>query len=203
MILRFIVIIFLTSNTLFGQETFTVKYFGLTVHPAGDLTADLQPYKLDDRAVFVANFGGFVGFEKYFYEDIISGKTIGAIFTDCSGGFATVGHIGVRGTLYKSKKHRFYIGIGPTFLVRDSWTRFGDQYNSSGFFNVRETQQFGTVQWKFIPYGMELEYDYAFSLSDQLSVSFTPGIPLAAILSVGWKHWFNYKEFKQFKVYKP
>lgn len=200
---RLLFCLLLISTALYGQQTITVKYFGLTIHPAGDKTANIQPYKLDKNAVFVANFGGFIGYERYLHEDLVSAKTISAVFTDCSGGFAVVQHLGIRGTLMKLEKHRIYAGLGPTLLVRDSWTRFGDAYQSSGFFNLSNTKTFGDVQWKLIPYGFEFEYDYVFTDKNQLTVSFTPGVPLAAILSVGWKHWFNVKSYKQYKVYVP
>lgn len=187
----------------YAQSTFTLKYFGLTIHPAGDPTAHLQPYKLDDKARFVMNFGGFAGYEKFIYEDLVSVKVIQGLFTDCSAGFASVTHLGPRLNLLKLKKHKVYIGVGPTLIVRNSWTRFGESYTSSGYFNVAETQRFGDVQWKFIPYGLEFEYDYAITERDQFSVSFTPGVPLAMIFSFGWKHWITTKEYDKYKVYIP
>lgn len=187
----------------YAQQTLTLKYFGLTVHPAGDYTADLQPFKLDDRAVVVMNFGGFIGYERFVHQDLVSVKYILGAFSDCSGGLATVNHIGIRGALYKTEKHKIYLGIGPTLMVRDSWKRFGEVYTSSGYFNDYDSKNFGELQWKLIPYGLEFEYDYAFNPKNHLSVSCTPGIPLAAILSVGWKHWFQVPEYKQYKIYKP
>lgn len=191
---------FLSLN---GQETLTVKYFGLTIHPFGDPTANLQPLKLDKKARFVANVGVFVGYEKFFYKDLFSAKIIQGVLADCSFGFASVTHLGPRVTLLKSEKHRVYFGIGPTFLVRDSWSRFGDEYASSGFFNETYSKRFGELQWSFIPYAFEFEYDYAFSQKNQLSISLTPGVPLATILSVGWKHWFHLKEFDEYKDFIP
>lgn len=204
MMMRFAVCIALILPFLaVSQETITVKYFGLTVHPFGDPTAQIQPYKLDDRARFVLNFGGFVGYEKFFYRDYIAAKVIQGAFSDCSGGFASITHLGARVNLMRTKKHRVYLGIGPTLLVRDSWSRFGTDYEPSGYFNETYSKRFGDLQWKFIPYGMEFEYDYAVTPADQISVSFTPGVPLACILSVGWKHWFHLKEYDPYKVYIP
>lgn len=186
-----------------AQSTFTLKYFGMTVHPFGDPTAHLQPYKLDNKARFVVNFGGFAGYEQFVYRDLVSVKAIGGLFTDCSAGWATVVHLGPRLNLMKLKKHRLYIGIGPTLILRNSWTRFGESYTPSGFFNVAETQRYGDIQWKFVPYGMEFEYDYAITERDQFSVSFTPGVPLAMIFSFGWKHWITIKKFDPYKIYIP
>lgn len=187
------------SSPIKAQSTFTVKYFGLTVHPFGDPTANLQPFKLDRNARFVANFGLFVGYEKFIYKDFISLKILQAGFTDCSGGAAGFSHIGVRVVAYDKGKHFGSIGFGPVFLYRESWSRFGEEYVSSGYFKERQTK-YGPVQYKFIPYGLDLEYDYELNEKNSLSFSMTPGVPMAIIFSVGWKHWFNKKEESYKKV---
>jgi len=179
-----------------GQSTVTLKYFGLTMHPFGDNSAELMPYKLDKRAQFVLNFGGFAGYEKYIYEDFISAKIIQGVFTDCSGGLAGFTHIGLRGVLIDKKKHRLSFGLGPTLLYRDSWRRFGEEYTPSGFFNEYHSSHLGDLQWKFFIVGFEFEYDYLLNRKNDLSLSFTPGIPMACIFSVGIKHWFS-KDFKK------
>lgn len=194
---KFVIILFwLIPMVVSAQSTLTVKYFGLTIHPFGDRSAALMPYKLDDRGVFVSNFGGFIGYEKYIYEDFISAKIIQGVFTDCSGGLAGVTHFGLRGILIDRKKHRLSFGAGPTFLYRDSWSRFGESYKPSGFFNEYHSSHIGDIQWKFFYIGFEFEYDYLINPKNDLSISFTPGVPMACIFSVGVKHWFN-KDFKK------
>lgn len=185
-----------------AQETVTVKYFLATVHPNGDAMAHLQPWRLDNEAKIVMNSGLFIGYEKFIYQDLVSVKGIQGFLRDCSGGFASATHLGVRLNLMKTEKHRFYLGIGPTFIARNSWSRF-EGYVSSGFFNEHNSPTFGDVQYKFIPYGAEIEYDYVFNEKNQLSVSFTPGLPIAGLVSVGWKHWFNMKDFGEWKFYQP
>jgi hypothetical protein len=197
-----ILLVLMLAPTSRAQETLTLKYFGLAIHPFGDKTAHLQPNKLDEKARFVLNFGLFVGYEKFLYEDLFSVKAIQSITSDCSNGLASISHLGLRLLLMKTKKHRVYFGIGPTLIMRDSWTRFGDDYESSGFFNEYTSQRLGEIQWKFIPYAFEFEYDYVFSDKNQLSVSFTPAVP-AMTLAVGWKHWFNLKTFDRYKLYSP
>lgn len=178
-----------------GQSTVTLKYFGMTIHPFGDRTAHLQPYRLDDKARFVLNYGGFAGYEKFVYKDLISVKLIQGIFTDCSGGWESVTHLGVRALMFENDKNRAYLGFGPTFMLRESWTRFGEDYQSSGFFHEKHSKRLGDIQYKFILYGFEMEYDRILNDNNSLSVGFTPGIPMAMIISVGWKHWFNRREF--------
>jgi hypothetical protein len=186
-----------------AQDAITIKHFGLTIHPLGDNTAKLQPNKLDKNARFVMNYGLFLGYEKFVYEDLVSLKIIQGFLADCSNGFASVTHFGPRVTLMKTEKHRIYFGVGPTLIVRESWNRFGTDYQSSGYFNETYSNTFGDLQWKFVPYAFEFEYDYAFNNKNQLSVSFTPGVPLAMIFSVGWKHWFHFKEYNEPKIFVP
>lgn len=193
--------LFLSSSLAFSQSCFTVKYFGLTIHPFGDNQARFQPYKLDDEAHLILNFGGFAGYEKYLWEDIVSAKVIQGIFSDCSAGLATITHIGLRGFLFENKKHKLAFGIGPTFIIRNDWNRF-DGYEDSDFFNRTTIKGIGNVQYKLFYYGFELEYDYRLSDKVDFSLSFTPGVPLVMALSFGVKYWFS-KEFnKKLKLVK-
>lgn len=191
------------SGVTYAQSTFTLKYFGLTIHPFGDRTAALQPYKLDKTAHFVLNFGGYAGYERFVYKDFVSAKVIQGIFTDCSAGWCSVTHLGVRMLLIEKPKHRVYLGVGPTLLVRNSWERFGSEYASSGYFERGSSRLLGDVQWKFLLYGAEIEYDYRCTERDHLSVSFTPGLPLACTFSIGWKHWITLDNFDYKKIYIP
>lgn len=199
----FFILLFFLSFSSLSQETITVKYFGLTIHPFGDPSAHLQPYKLDKNARFVLNSGLFIGYEKFLYQDMFSVKYIQGFLKDCSNGMTVVSHIGIRGTLIKLPKHHLYFGVGPTLVVRDSWKRFGNDYTSSGYFNETKSEKLGDLQWKIVPYGFEFEYDYVLNNKNQISFSVTPVVPLASLFSIGWKHWFHYKEFEQQKVFIP
>ncbi|MBO6516108.1 MAG: hypothetical protein JJ975_06130 [Bacteroidia bacterium] len=193
----------LVSINANGQSSFTVKYYAMTIHPFGDATAHLQPRKLDPNAVFVLNSGLFVGYEKFVYQDLVSVKFIQGALSDCSKGLALVSHLGVRGTLYQTPLHRLSVGLGPTYIVRESWKRFGNQYESSGFFNEANWDRWGLVQWKFIAYGVDVEYDYCIRKRDNLSISITPGLPLANIISIGWKHWIGKTYTRPLAPYVP
>jgi hypothetical protein len=197
-----LVLAIIAINTTQAQDAFTIKYFGLTIHPNGDDMAHLQPNRLDPDATFVLNTGVFLGYERFFYKDLASVKVIQGFLGDCSNGFAVVSHLGIRANLLNVEKHRVYAGLGPTLIIRDSWNRF-DDYESSGFFNDHYSRSLGELQWKIVPFGFEFEYDYVFNPKNQLSVSFTPGLPMAGLLSVGWKHWINIVDFDHTKVYKP
>lgn len=176
----------------FAQGTnLTGKFFGLTIHPFGDDLASIQPYKLDSKAYFVLNLGGFVGYERYFWQDIASVKVTQGLFTDCSGGKAGFTHLGLRGVVYDKGNHHAMLGFGPMWFYRDSWTRFPN-YDDKGVFGLNKAK---TVQYKFFWYGMEIEYNYRLSKKTDFSVTFTPGLPFVISYAVGLKYWFN-KDFR-------
>ncbi|MCE3226095.1 MAG: hypothetical protein K0S32_646 [Bacteroidetes bacterium] len=196
MLRNFILFLFIISVLqLNSQNSFTARYVGLTVHPFGDDQSSLQPYKLDKRAFFVANFGGIAGYEHYVWEDILSLKIMQGAFLDCSGGWAAVTHFGFRAIIKERKKHRLMFGMGPTFYYREDWNRFPG-YEDKGFFGKTSLPKIGNIQYKLFLYGCEFEYDYSISNKTDLNVGFTPGFPLAMIFSVGIKHWFS-KDFKK------
>jgi len=186
---------FLAGKQLPAQSAFTVRYVGITIHPFGDDQANLQPYKLDKKAYFVANFGGLAGYERFVWEDIVSVKLLQGLFSDCSGGWAAVTHLGFRGVLLDKKKHRILFGMGPTFYYREDWNRFGD-YEDKGFFHRRQINPLGNIQYKMFWYGCEFEYDYKLNNKFDVNVGFTPGAPLALIFSVGVKYWTG-RDFKK------
>ncbi len=179
----------------FGQSNIAVKYFGLTVHPFGDKFARHQPYKLDDKAFFVANYGAFIEYERFIKEDAFSIKIGQGIFADCSAGMAGATFVGLKGLLKPIGRHRFGLAVGGLFILRRSWTRFPD-YKKSTIFKEVKTESLGNVQYAFYPYGIDIEYDYLLSPKWDFSVSFTPGFPFVMTFAVGAKYWFN-KDFKK------
>src|SRR5215469_4452450 len=67
-----------------------VKFFGLSIHPKGDLHSHLMPLRLDERGVFVLNTGISMSIEYFFYKNIFSVKFVQGLYADCAqklGGF--------------------------------------------------------------------------------------------------------------------
>jgi hypothetical protein len=182
-----------------AQNCFSLRYFGLTVHPFGDQTAALQPYKLDKRAIVVANFGGFISVDHYVKKDYIAITFMQAAFSDCSGGWGGFTHIGVRARVLDEKRHRLVFGIGPMFYYREDWNRF-DAYEDSGYFNRYHSSHIGDVQYKIFPVGFEFAYHYVLSEHADLNAGFTPGLPLACSFSAGLSWWPHRFETKAEKV---
>jgi len=189
-----ILIVLVTQTFCCSQNNVSLKYFGMTIHPFGDYSADIQPYKLDKNAFFVLNFGGYTSYEHFVWLDMLSLKIKQGVFTDCSAGMMGVSHLGLQMKLVENNKHKLSFGIGPTLIYRESWTRF-TEYETSEFWNNYNSQRFGNIQYKMILYGCEFEYDYNVSQTTDLSIGFTPGFPFAFTFSFGVKYWFN-KDFK-------
>jgi hypothetical protein len=198
----FILMLLGMQGGLFAQRpsNLSLKFLGLTMHPFGDRTANLQPYKLDPNAMFVLNFGGALGYERFIFQDRISVKGLQAVFADCSAGLASVTHVAIRGTFLKRKGHRLSVGVGPAFMVRQHWGRLPD-YKSSGFMKEGYIKPFGPVQYKMFWYGVEIEYDVRLGEHVDFSASLTPGIPMAVTVGAGLKYWFG-REYKE-KIYLP
>ncbi len=190
--LFFLLLLCLPIRGVAQGENVTVKYFGITLHPFGDRLAHLQPYKLDKKAHLVLNFGAFVGYERYIWEDIASVKLTQGLFTDCSAGRAGFTHLGIRGVMYDKGKHHAMVGFGPILFYRESWTRFAD-YKDKGNFAYAANK---AIQYQLFWYGIELEYNYRLSQRTDFSTTITPGVPFVFSYAFGIKYWMN----KNFRV---
>lgn len=194
----------LFACSVHAQTAFSFRYFGLTVHPFGDQTAEIQPYKLDRNARFVLNFGGFASVDHYVYKDLVAITAMQGCFTDCSGGLAGFTHIGVRALVIDRGKHRLLLGLGPMFYYREDWNRF-EAYEDKGFFNRYHSRNIGDIQWHLFPCAGEFAYHYRLSEHVDVNVGFTPGIPLAMSLSGGITYWPQRVEKSEtkMKLYVP
>lgn len=183
-------LILLGSLSAFGQSNFSVEFVGLTVHPAGDRTAHLQPNKLDPNARFVVNYGAVITYEKYLLNDVFAVRGLQSVLADCSAGWASISHIGIKAIAFKSQKHRIGVSLGPAFMIRESWRRFED-YESSGFLNDGQSDLFGPIQYKIFPLAAEIEYEIKLNDKIDWQFSFTPGLPMALTFATGVKFWIN------------
>jgi len=185
-----------------AQSNFSVKYFGLTIHPFGDYSASIQPHKLDKKAYLVANFGGYASYTHFIWLDKLSIRVKQGVFTDCAGGPMGVSHVGIKMNLFELKKHRLSFAIGPTLIYRKDWSRF-DIYQDSGFWKHYHSSYLGDIQYKMILYGCEFEYDWLITDKTNLSVGFTPGFPFAFTFAAGVKYWFSRNFKENYKIVVP
>ena len=185
----FFLTLFLTDT--YGQSNISLKYFGLTIHPFGDQLAHIQPYRLDDKAYFVLNIGGFVKYERYIWEDILTLNIAQGVFSDCSAGLASVSSLGFHLLIKEKERHHFYIDIGSALFFREDWNRFDDYKDSGGYKKL----SYANKNWQYglYPVSAMFEYDYSISDKTNFSVSLAP-YPVIAI-GMGIKYWFS-KNFK-------
>ena len=186
-IILFILLIY-PSFTGTAQNNFTLKFFGLSFHPDGDVNADNMPTKIDRNGVAVVNLGMYFGYENFFHKDKLSAKVVTAIYSDCGGLFSGLVHIGFRGVILDTKRFSINGGICPTFIFRRSWYSKFDDYVNSGFYRGNETDFW---QYKFLWYGGELEFNYKLNEVLDLSTTFIPGYPKLLELSFGVRYRFQ------------
>lgn len=172
----------------FSQDNFTVKFFGLSIHPDGDVNAENMPTKIDRNGVAVINLGLYFGYENFFYKNKLSFKIVTAYYSDCGGLFSGLAHFGFRGVLLQKDKFSINGGLGPTFIYRRSWYSKFDNYVNSGFYNGNETDFW---QYKFIWYAGELEFNYKLHKSLDFSMTLVPGYPKLIDISIGVRYRFG------------
>ena len=169
------------SGKVMAQRFWGVKYFGISLHPKGDVNAPLMPLNPDKKGYLVFNLGGMVSYEQYFKPNKFSIKGIQAIYTDCAAQLGGFTHIGIRAVVFQTSRHSLNGGIGPTFIYRRNWHKLPG-YQNSGYF---EGKPDAAWQYKFIPYAGEFEYNYKLTEKTEFSVTFVPGYPDLMSLSVG------------------
>lgn len=184
----FVLLLILIAARTEAQTAYTFRYFGMTVHPFGDQTASIQPYKLDKNAKFVLNFGGFASVDHYIYKDLLCVTVMQGIFTDCSGGWGGFSHFGIRALVLERGKHRFMLGIGPMLYYREDWNRF-EEYTDRGSFNRYHSRTLGDVQWRIFPCAGEFAWHWRMAEHWDFNFGFTPGLPLACSFSLGATWW--------------
>ncbi|MDO4707101.1 MAG: hypothetical protein Q4A61_01590 [Porphyromonadaceae bacterium] len=166
----------------FAQESLGCRFFGLSIHPRGEPeNAAIMPLRLDKQAVFVQNLGGILSYEHPLYRDILLYKGTIGLYADCAlqlGGFV---HLGIRGRLFASGKHRLYGGIGPTIIFRKNWLAIEGYRDQQLFHGNRDD----TFQYLFLWHGGEFDYRYRLSPKWDLGITFVPGYPDLISLSVG------------------
>lgn len=188
------ILLMIISVIGFTQDNVSVKFFGFSFHPDGDVNADNMPTKIDKNGVVVINLGMIGAYETFVHKDKLSLKTAVAMYSDCGGLFSGLFHVGFRGVIYKGKRFSVNGGLGPTFIFRRSWYSKFDDYVNSGFYDGNETDFW---QYKFLWYGGELEFNYKIIDDLDFSVTFIPGYPKLLGLSVGVKYRFKKKDRKK------
>jgi len=183
-----LLILFAFVQVSFSQNNVGLKFFGLSIHPKGEqLNAFLMPRKLDQNGYFVVNLGGMLSYEYFLYKDILSVKVVQALYSDCAARLGGISHIGLRGRIFKYKRHSLYGGIGPTVAFRRNWLEMKGYTNLNRF--VGDSNAYW--QYLFLWYGGEFEYSYCINSTFDFSTTFVPGYPDLMSLSFGLKYKFQ------------
>lgn len=188
--LLIIYFLFYLSHSVSGQSNLNLKFFGLSLHPKGDVNAYLMPLNPDKKGYLVFNLGGSLAYERFIKKDKFSLKAIQAVYSDCAAQLGGFTHLGVRWVVFKKGKHSLNGGFGPTLVYRRNWYRLNN-YQDSGFFDGGSESAW---QYKFIPYAGELEYNLAINKSYEFSTTFIPGYPSLMSLSFGVRYWLPQKK---------
>lgn len=182
-IIGFLVLVF--TGAVSGQSNFCIRYFGLTMHPEGNQQWRLMPTRLDDEGKYVVNYGLVAGYEQLTRFDWLSWKVTQGFYTDS--GFLPSGHthIGFRIIMFPHKKFNLRIGFGPSLVYRKSW------YSKEGYQDTHIFKRYKGLQYKFVWYGGEIEFDYKLSDRWDLSANLLPGVPLFVSANIGVRYWLS------------
>ncbi len=177
-----LILLVLLFKTGSAQDNFGIKYFGLSIHPKGEKeNAFLMPNKIDKNGCLVLNIGGEFSYEYFLFKDILSIKTVQALYADCAARFGGFSHVGLRGKIFKRRKHSVYGGIGPTIIYRRNWLEMKDYVNQNRFKGDLNYK----YQYLFLWYGGEFEYKCNLNENWDFAISFVPGYPDLMSLSFG------------------
>ncbi len=176
-------LVFIKPRNSFALQDIFIKFIGPTIHPEGGNFPELYPIKFDRKGYLVLNVGGVLGADFFFFKDVFSVRVAQAFYLDCAGVPAGFSHIGLRGRIFKVKRHSLYGGLGPTLIFREDWNKF-PVYKDDGYF-----RRYKGIQWKFIIYGGEFEYNYQVKDNLDLSITAIPGYPIIFTFAIGIKYW--------------
>jgi hypothetical protein len=155
-------------------------YYALTYHPGGG--GAKYPRELDDSAYWVVQVGA-EGYADYFARPWLIIRAAGAAYKDCADVWAGFIHLGFRLNWAPVERAAFRIGIGPSFLWRESWLGVVERYRADAFFGRPKPTDKWQTAW--IWYGGNLEAEYKFGRRLGLLYSLVPGYPLVITSSLG------------------
>lgn len=162
------------------------KYFGLTYHPDGGENEG-YPRQLDSKAYWVLEVGAQVDAERQILP-WLSLRTSHSLYRDCADAWAGFDHIGFRTTWHATDRLALRIGIGPTFLWRQSWLGRVEGYHRDSFFG--DVDSAADYQDAFLWYGGDVEASWMFNPRWGLVVSVIPGWPEVISTALGVRREF-------------
>ena len=162
-----------------------VKFVSFSTHPKGDTNADLMPLKFDPKGAIVFNPGGTLNFDFFIKNDFMSLKLVQGFYADCALQFLGYSHLGFRLTLFQTKHASMNLGIGPTFIYRQSWYKLPGYKAYPNFFNGTKNENW---EYSFIWYGGEIELNFPILKNTDFSMSIIPGGIEVINVSLGFRY---------------
>ena len=183
----------LCCNIAYSQNSYSVKAFGIGIHPFSDVNSDILTKKLDTKGQFAFEPGVILSTEFFLNSDMVSIKPMQSVYLDRMGKIAGFTHFGLRAYVYKQKKYSLVLGIGSCLFYRQDWSSIENYVNEDIY------TDFNDFQYKFFMLSGEIEYNYYLSKLNYFTVSANQIDLHAFALSVGFKQLFKYKKKKRRK----
>lgn len=161
------------------------NYYALTYHPGGG-GAD-YPRELDKDAYWVIQLGGEANADYYLSRWFLL-RAAGSLYKDCADVWAGYAHLGFRLNWAPAPRLALRIGIGPSFLWRESWLGKVARYRSDAFFGRPSPDDRFQSAW--IWYGGNMEAEIKLGRGMGLVYSLVPGYPLVMTSSLGLRAGF-------------
>lgn len=168
-------------------ERFAVgaNYYALTYHPGGGGAE--YPRQFDDKAFWVLQVGA-EAYGDYYLTPWFLLRATGSLYKDCADVWAGFGHFGFRLEWEPAPPVALRIGIGPSFLWRESWLGVVKRYHADGFFGRPASGDRFQSAW--ILYGGNLEAEWKIRPGLGLLYSVVPGFPFVITSSLGLRKSF-------------
>jgi hypothetical protein len=177
---------FLNLNS-FAQDlrNFSIKFMGLSVHPAEEPSTEILVRKIDNTGRYVMNLGFLASGEWFFKEDKASFRLLGGAMSECSGLFAGVAHVGLKFKLFSAGPHYLSWGVGPTLYFRENWIKVRPNHFDENYLTL------GPWEYILLWYGMDFEYNININKNLDFSTTIIPAYPKVIATAFGLKYWIK------------
>lgn len=173
-----ILLLFIFSVFVFGEDRVSIKIMGLSLHPNGAKSSEVMPLKFDKKGYLVPNIGLIFAYDREISDGIYIRFSQGLYF-DCALKPAGFTQVNLRGDIFDSGETRINIGCGPTIIYRKSW-KILEGYNPTSFYKEK-----GSIEYTYLWYGGDIEYNKKLEKNGEFQLSFVPGYPALMHLSFG------------------
>ncbi len=188
--------IFFIKKEGFSQNNYSLKFFGLGLHPFSDENSALAKSKLDKNGVFTFEPGIIFSSEFFINTNMVSLKPMQSIYLDKMGKIAGFTHFGIRAYVLNHKRHTLALGLGATLFYHKDWSNLP---------NYIENDKYNLItpyQYKLFLLSGEIEYNYYYSKMNYLTFSLNHIDLEGFTFAFGVKHLFKYKKKKPNRKHK-